>query len=327
MTTWYVEPEEMHPLLTERMGRDALGNRLRSLGSDQVFALDLLAGRWRETVREETIRQAGQGVVRLWDEAAPGAVAGGAAHVPLMRVIHPEPSRCNGHAVVIVPGGGWKVHIPWEVLPIAEWFCERGFTSYCLQYRLLPYLYPAPLLDVQRAIRIARTRLTRRGRVPGSVTAIGFSAGGFLVAMAAAAQPPFFESLSGERDCATGRPDNTILFYPGTTLDDTSTASLSLFNDPEPPADVRTSISPVNQVDFKTPPAFLFGCTGDTIFPPRHILEYASACDRKRVDVEVHLYTGGRHGTGVAEPHARFAWQEQLDSWLTRVVAGEGSDA
>jgi acetyl esterase/lipase len=42
---------------------------------------------------------------------------------------------------------------------VADWFTSRGVTAFVLKYRLgRKYLFPIPLTDAQRAIRLVRSR-------------------------------------------------------------------------------------------------------------------------------------------------------------------------
>ena len=79
------------------------------------------------------------------------------AHVPALQVFAPPPGvAATGAACVVAPGGGYGFLAPHEGMAVAAWLASHGVTAFVLRYRLLPYQYPAPLLDMQRAVRYIR---------------------------------------------------------------------------------------------------------------------------------------------------------------------------
>ena len=102
-------------------------------------------------------------------------------HNPALQVFEPAPGTATGAAVIVAPGGGYRFMAPHEGYTIAAWFAEHGVTAFVLRYRLQPwYQFPAPLLDMQRAVRYVRYHKALWG-LDGRVAITGFSAGGHLV--------------------------------------------------------------------------------------------------------------------------------------------------
>src|SRR5205823_8888585 len=98
-----------------------------------------------------------------------------------------QPARPNGGAALIIPGGGYRwVVIDKEGYEMARWFAARGVTAFMLFCRLPGEGWPSgpdtPLIDVQRAMRMIRSRAASYHIDPKRVTAIGFSAGGHVCA-------------------------------------------------------------------------------------------------------------------------------------------------
>lgn len=100
---------------------------------------------------------------------------------------------CEGAdtAVLVIPGGGFTFQSNSGVAPedqyeggvLASKLNAAGFAAFVLsRYRVDPYRMPIPLLDAQRAIRYIRYHAADFGVDPDKVGAVGFSAGGFLVA-------------------------------------------------------------------------------------------------------------------------------------------------
>jgi hypothetical protein len=56
---------------------------------------------------------------------------------PTLAVFKPAPGKANNAAVVIAPGGGFRVlSYKNEGLRVAQWFTDRGVTAFVLKYRL-----------------------------------------------------------------------------------------------------------------------------------------------------------------------------------------------
>ena len=79
--------------------------------------------------------------------------------------------------VIVCPGGNYEFLSPLEGLPVVEWLAQHGIGAVVLRYRLLPdYCLDDALDDLEAAAN----RL--RGMRSGPVAALGFSAGGHLIA-------------------------------------------------------------------------------------------------------------------------------------------------
>jgi len=56
---------------------------------------------------------------------------------PTLAVIKPAPGKANGAAVIVAPGGGFRVlSYQNEGLRVAQWLAEHGITAFVLKYRL-----------------------------------------------------------------------------------------------------------------------------------------------------------------------------------------------
>lgn len=89
----------------------------------------------------------------------------------------PADFACRG-TVIIVPGGNYEFLVPHEAEPVVDWLSSRGLRAMVLRYRLLPsFCLEDAMDDLQAAAE--HCRLVRPGE---PVAAIGFSAGGHLVA-------------------------------------------------------------------------------------------------------------------------------------------------
>jgi acetyl esterase/lipase len=99
-----------------------------------------------------------------------------------------RPAAANGTAVVVCPGGGYRIlAIEHEGTKVCEFLNTLGVTSVLLKYRV-PARDPADpgreaLQDAQRAMGILRHRAAEFGIRPDRIGMLGFSAGGHLTVM------------------------------------------------------------------------------------------------------------------------------------------------
>ncbi len=257
--------------------------------------------------------------VLLWPHGALGAVGDEDADRPSIRIY--EADEPNGCGVLICPGGGYGgLAFDHEGHQIAKWFNTIGVTGVVLKYRLgRRYQHPAPLNDVQRAIRYVRTHAKELQVAPNRIGVMGFSAGGHLASTASTHFDDGDPDASDPIDRASSRPDFTVLGYPVISFKEPFTHTGSrrnlLGDDPDPK--LVASLSNETQVNEQTPPAFLFHTSEDKAVPPQNSLAYYAACIKHGVPAELHIYQNGPHGVGlgIADP-VLFTWKERLADWL-----------
>ena len=98
---------------------------------------------------------------------------------PAIELFLPDPSIKNGSAIIVCPGGGYKIlAYDKEGTEIAAWLNKLGFTAFVLQYRI-PDKKDGAIQDIQRAIRLVRSISQKRNLDPEKIGVIGFSAGSF----------------------------------------------------------------------------------------------------------------------------------------------------
>ena len=123
-----------------------------------------------------SIARADNETVVLWPKGAPGALGTEPTDVPSLTVYAPPADKANGEAMVVCPGGGYAhLAMDHEGKQVAEWLNNHGVKAFVLKYRLAPrYHQPAPMLDVQRALRTVRARATEWGVDPKRIGVWGF---------------------------------------------------------------------------------------------------------------------------------------------------------
>ncbi|MCA9023755.1 MAG: alpha/beta hydrolase [Planctomycetaceae bacterium] len=257
--------------------------------------------------------------ILLWPDGAPGAVGEEDADRPSIRIY--EADKPNGCAIVICPGGGYGgLAFDHEGHQIAKWCNTIGVTGIVLKYRLgRRYQHPAPLNDVQRAIRYVRVHADELKVAPNRVGVMGFSAGGHLASTVSTHYDMGNRVAEYPINMASCRPDFTILGYPVVSFTEDFTHAGSrrnlLGDDPDPA--LVESLSNETQVNAQTPPAFLFHTSEDKAVPVANSLAYYAACIKHGVPAELHAYQNGPHGVGlgIADP-VLFTWKERLADWL-----------
>ena len=271
------------------------------------------------SVRAKDSAAAGKPVIVLWPQGAAGAVGNSEKDIPTITV-H-LPAKSNGCAVVICPGGGYQ-HLAseYEGHDVAEWFNNFGVTGFVLRYRLAPtYRFPAPLLDVQRAIRTVRARAGEWKIDPHRIGVMGFSAGGHLASTAATHFDAGNSSSADSIDRQSCRPDFAILAYPVITMTGrfghTGSRKNLLGEHPDP--QLAESLSNEKQVTRETPPTFLFHTSADTVVPVENSVQFYLALQKAGVPAEMHIYEAGRHGIGLGTRDPKLAWD--LGTWPARL--------
>jgi len=249
-------------------------------------------------------------------------------HSPRLLVAPSNVAGMGRGTVIVCPGGNYEFLMPKEGLPIAEWLASHGIAAVVLRYRLLPHHDLEDALDDLDAA----AALVRQAR-GGPVAAIGFSAGGHLVAShATRTERRRIESVHTRSHAKM--LDAQVLVYPaidGTPWLDPEKAGFFNRGDssslPKKAGALDTPTKALCGGDgFCAPPTFLVGSTGDTICPPReHSDIYAEALKEHEVEHTYVRKNMGEHGFALSHEwvhraikfltHAGFGWVDGEDEW------------
>lgn len=216
----------------------------------------------------------------------------------------PQTGKTNGVAIVIAPGGGHsKLCIDHEGHNLARWLAERGTAAFVLKYRLSREkdstysLDEHAVADMQRAIRLVRNRAREWNVDPKKVGALGFSAGGELVFLAAMQQGQGDTAAMDDIEKQNARPDFQGLIYPGKSNRIVVTKDM--------------------------PQAFIVCGYGDRPDISQGMAEVYLKFKEAGVPAELHIYAAAGHGFGVRDSNrgAASRWPERLQDWLTDRVS------
>ncbi len=104
-----------------------------------------------------------------------------------------KPARPNGYGIIHVSGSGWTAPLAYGAAELklngqttlyAKKLANAGYTVFAVNHRAVPrFRYPAPVEDVQRAVRFIRHNAAKFGIRADRIGASGGSSGGHLVSM------------------------------------------------------------------------------------------------------------------------------------------------
>jgi acetyl esterase/lipase len=259
--------------------------------------------------------------IPLWPNGAPGALGDENADRPSLTIYMPPNTSGRMTAVIVAPGGGYAhLSMNLEGREPANYLNALGIAAFVLQYRLGPrYRHPIQLGDVQRAIRLVRSRASEWHLAADRIGIMGFSAGGHLASLASTRFDAGDASATDAVDRVSSRPDFAILAYPVISFTESWThqgSKKSLLGDDIDPALAR-SLSTDAQVTAQTPPTFLFHTNADTTVPVENSIHYFLALRAAGVAAELHVFKDGRHGSGLGlQDPALAEWPTLLANWL-----------
>jgi acetyl esterase/lipase len=141
---------------------------------------------------------------------------------PSITVFFPAAGTANGTAVLICPGGGFRLLVfQAEGVDPAKFFNKLGITAIILKYRLprepnSPYsLDKQPQEDAYRAMRLVRSYAKEWKIDTSKIGMLGFSAGGEVVDAISFGPGHGNPQATDPVDHLNGRPDFIIQVYPG----------------------------------------------------------------------------------------------------------------
>ena len=251
------------------------------------------------------------------------AVRIGKVQTPDISVFLPAKKSRTGEAVVICPGGGYRIlAYDWEGEDIAKFWNAKGVTAIVLKYRLPTSdaqvePHKSPLMDAQRAMRMVRYHAGEWGIDPGKIGIMGFSAGGHLASSASVHYDKGNSSAADPVERVSCRPDFSILLYPVISFTDDFQHSGSRRNLVGEDVELMNFYSSHLKVTADTPPAILIHSSDDKSVPVENSIVYYQALLRQGVQTEMHIYSHGGHGYSLAVGKGHLSgWPERVHEWL-----------
>ncbi len=246
-------------------------------------------------------------------------------HVSAPYLVVYRPTRPNGSALLVIPGGGYqRVVLDKEGTALVPAFVEQGgVTLFVLRYRLPGEGHDdreAALADAQRALRLIRHRAGEWAINPQRIGAIGFSAGGHLAARLGTGFDRAVYPATDAIDRESARPDYQLLIYPVIDMlgpDSHSGARQRLLGN-APDAVQLQRYSMQAQVRNNTPPTFLVHAADDDVVPVGNSLLFYQALQTAGISSEMHLFPQGGHGFGTRSTAGltAAAWPRLALDWM-----------
>lgn len=262
----------------------------------------------------------------------------------LMDVHHPD--KPNGRGVVFVSGSGWSARTVYgapalKEQQIGDWgpsLLGAGYTVFAINHRATPrFHYPAPVEDVQRAVRFVRHHAGRYGIDPAKLGGVAGSSGGHLIGLVAMLGAGGFvgDADAVNREPATlqcvvlrAAPADLKKMIGGSTL---GTAAVTAFTGrlPMPSAEdqeVYRAASPISHVSATSPPTLLLHGDADDTVPYQQSVAMEAALRAVNAPVKLVRVAGGAHGSDFGtggKPHPQFAEVlTQSVAWLDEHLGG-----
>jgi len=209
-----------------------------------------------------------------------------------------KPDNPNGKAVLVFPGGGYGyLAARKEGSRVGEWLNQQGITAFVVKYRVPKRKgINVSLQDAQRAIRFVRGNANYFGIDPNSIGVMGFSAGGHLCALTAHQFDKNSYSPIDNLDKLSCKPDFCILIYPA-YLGEKGKVSRDF-------REVKDSTIPIYIAVSKNDPDI------------SNIMSYVPILMKAKVPYEFHVYSEGKHGTGLGG----FPWIKACEDWLNSQI-------
>jgi acetyl esterase/lipase len=247
------------------------------------------------------------------------------------RMVVFRPDRPNGAAVLITPGGGYRlVVVDKEGYEMARWLAARGFTAFVLFYRLSGEGWASgpdtPLADAQRAIRLIRHRARDYSIEAERVSAMGFSAGGHVCASLSTRFAADVYRPMDAADRFSAKPHSAAPIYPVISMDPAIAhlGSRQLLLGAAPTAQQDIGYSPDRAVPADAPPHFLLHAEDDDVVSVENTLRLRAALKAKQIPVETHLFAHGGHGFGLRKAIGKPVelWPDLWRAWARTTGLG-----
>jgi acetyl esterase/lipase len=217
---------------------------------------------------------------------------------PQMTVYRPD--NPNGAAVLVCPGGGYKIlAYEHEGTDVCEFLTEHGVTAVLLKYRV-PSPQECALQDAQRALGIIHHHAEEWGVDSGRLGMLGFSAGGNLTVMTCLHGSEHTYPMDEKLDVKNSIPSFAIPVYPAYLVERGTEGPL---------------LSDITVKD-TSPPLCLVHAADD---PWTASGSFLLAVEYKKHDIpcEVHVYAKGGHGFGMKKKDLPVdAWPHRVIEWM-----------
>lgn len=225
-----------------------------------------------------------------------------ATHVTNPILMVRRPSKPNGAAILMIPGGGYeRVAVSRSGSDIDKELANQGVTVFVMTYRLPGDNWgagpEAPLQDAQRAMRLIRYRAADFGIDTRRVGVIGFSSGGHLAGWVTTAFERKTYAPIDAADTLSARPDVAGLFFPVITTRAPYAhggSAKNLLGDNR--SEERLKNTSINELlSANVPPTLVAHAANDPVVPVNNSLMLYQGLREQKIPSELHVFEVGGH--------------------------------
>lgn len=211
--------------------------------------------------------------------------------------------------VLVVHGGAWRIGNKLQMMKFARALAAEGFTSVAINYRLAPeHPFPAQIEDCKSAVRWMRKNAAMYKIDPARIGAVGYSAGGHLVALlgttdsSCGLEGPDADGTSTRLQCvvAGGAPCDFRSTPP-------NSAGLAFWlgcTRAEKPQAYELA-SPANFVTKDDPPTLFFHGDADKLVPILGAKAMMQSLTEAGIPTRMHVVEGADHMRAFVDPQAQ----------------------
>lgn len=204
-------------------------------------------------------------------------------------------------AVIVCPGGGYGRRSDRESEPVILQFLAMGCHGFLLDYSVAPNHFPTSLQELAEAVALIRDHSDEWLVDPERIIVCGFSAAGHLACSLGVFWNREFVYQPIGRTAEEVRPSGMILGYPVITAGEFAhKASIDNLLGEDATEEDRRQVSLELHVSEATPKAFIWHTYEDETVPVENSLLFASAMRSHNVNLELHIYPKGGHGSSLA---------------------------
>jgi len=223
-----------------------------------------------------------------------------------------RPEAYSPAPAVLLIHGGVKLGDDgrWVMNGIARKLVARGYYVLNIRYRSLDdWAYPAQLDDVRQALVWMRENSDSEGIDKQRIAVFGYSAGGYLGALAALEEEA---GATGVKAIVAGAAPTDLSVYAKGNL-----VRRYFETDMEPFPEQFEQASPLSYVDGSSPPVFMFYGREDNLVRPDHAMKFADVLEYRKVPWEIFwIPTKGHVSTFFASGEAVDEALDFLDWYL-----------
>ncbi len=205
-------------------------------------------------------------------------------------------------AILVIPGGGYSmVCSDREGEPIAMAFMAQGYNAFVLNYTTYPdAVYPQQLIEASMAIKNIKDNSAEYGINPDEIFAVGFSAGGHLVASLGTMwhKKEVYDAI--DMPYGYNKIKGMMLIYPVISYNYHKGSINNLLGCENPTQEDLDKVNIENNVDENAVPMYLVHTSNDEIVNVKNALAVANAYAQRDMMFEMHIYPDAPHGVALA---------------------------